>query len=520
MPPSPRLPERPAPRDPSPRPPERPAPRDPRARRTACAALASLALLLVLGALAAAAPAARAAGAGDGEEGSLTGAAFLAASAPGAARGEPLAIRVPAVDRALADRLEREGLDIAYRGRDYIEALARPADFERLEAFGLRWEPLERDLFPGGRAVSREGNLDPQYHTYLEMLAELQQLAADYPGICRLYDIGDAESRHWSWVNYSHEYDIWALRISDNPGIDEPEPCIVYDGRHHAREPVSTEIVLAIARHLCQNYASDPEIAFLVDHSEIWCVPMVNPDGHQWVEDVDVWWRKTLWDHDQDHLVESYEGIDPNRNYDWHWTLDAWNSETYGGPAPWSAREVAAMRDLHLAHRPAINPSFHSYGREVLYPFGYGVQPEPAVTEIAGQYASQIGYNLYQSTTAHGSSKDWAYGALGSASFTVETATTFIPGGAAMEAEVAQILPGSLWLAQRLHGASVRGVVVDSLIGIPLAATIHIPEIQGVYGGGELQDMRTEAATAFFCRPFPRSRSRSAPRAITARACR
>ncbi len=416
---------------------------------------------------------------------------------------EPAPVRVAPLAAGDFARIAAAGFDIAYQGTDYAEILTRESDLERLRAMGFAPEPLGRDLFPGARSGSREGNLDPQYHTFQEMLAELEALAATYPSLCRLYDIGDAESRHWTWSNYPHAYDIWAVRISDHPDRDEPEPCIVYDGRHHAREPVSTEIVLAIAQRLCEGYGIDPEITAIVDETEIWCVPMVNPDGHQWVEDHDPWWRKTLWDYDQDHLVDANEGIDANRDYDWHWYGGGWSDETYGGPYPWSAREAAALRDLLDRERAALNPSFHSYGEQVLYPFGYGVAPEPAVIEVSGEYAGRIGYALLQSTTTSGSSKDWAYGTTGAVSFTVETATDFIPTGVEMESVVAELLPGSLWLASRLHGPAIQGTVTDSLIGIPLAATIHIPEIQEFYGQGELEDMRTEAATGFFCRLRP-----------------
>jgi len=416
---------------------------------------------------------------------------------------EPQAVRVEGTTPADFQRLESHGFDIAFRGQGYAELLLRTGQEAELEELGYSWEPLGRDLFPGARAGSREGNMDPEYHTYLEMVAELQNLAATYPSICSFYDIGDTESTEYTWDNFSHQYEVWAVRISDNPNLDEPEPCIVYDGRHHAREPASTEVVLAVARHFCENYATDPDIAELVNTTEIWCVPMINADGHQWVEDIDPWWRKTLYDHNANHHVDDYEGIDPNRNYDWHWDPGTWSDDTYGGPTPFRAPEVATMRDLHNLHRPAINPSYHSYGEVLLYPFGYGVAPEPAVIEVAAAYANQVGYDLTQSTTAYGSSKDWLYGSIGAVSFTVETATEFIPSGPTMEAVVAQNLPAAIALCERLWGASVHGTVTDSIAGIPLAATIHIPEIMEVYGAGELWDMQTEASTGYYCRMRP-----------------
>ncbi len=463
--------------------------------------LASLALVLVLAmhlalSIAGAAPAEPAAGA-DRERFGLAGPSWTPRP------GEPRPVHVAPMTIEQIERVEAEGFDVAYRGDGYAEMLLREGQAARLAALGYSVTPLDRDLFPGARALGREGNLDPEYSTFAEMLAELQALASSYPSICQLYDIGDAESKEYTWDNYGQQYDVWAVRISDHPAFDEPEPTIVYDGRHHAREPVSTEIVLAVARHLCENYGSDPLITELVNRTEIWCVPMLNADGHQWVEDIDPWWRKTLYDHNGNHHVDNYEGIDLNRNYDWHWNPGSWSSETYGGPYPFRAPEAAAMRDLHIAHRPAINPSFHSYGEEILYPFGYGVTAEPAVVEVAGEYANRVGYDLWQSTTAYGSSKDWLYGTQGCASFTVETATTFIPSGPTMEAIVAQLLPGSIWLAERLWGPSIQGTVSDSITGMPLDATIHIPEIMGVYGNGELWDMPTEAATGYYCRMRP-----------------
>jgi carboxypeptidase T len=414
-------------------------------------------------------------------------------------------VRILAPTPELARSLESEGFDVTLALRDRLEVRIREGDLEKLAALGIAYEILDKDLIPGGRAATREGNLDPQYHTYAEMVSELLALEATYPDICKVYDIGDAQSMTYTWGNYSHQYDIWALRISDNPEIDEPEPCVVYDGRHHAREPVSTEIVLAVAAYYCENYGIYEIPTMTVDNTEIWIVPMVNPDGHQWVEDVDPWWRKNLYDYNQNQWVDDYEGIDPNRNYDWHWTGGSWYSETYGGPSPWSAPEVVSLRDLFEQHRTCLNASYHSYGEVVLYPFGYGVNPEPAVIEVATEFANRIGYDPERSTTAHGSSKDWAYGKIGAVSFTVETAEEFIPSGTQMQQIVEDLLPGSVWLATRASGPSVQGTVTDAVTGLPLAATIHIPEIQNFYGNGELWDMETESATGYFCRLRPQA---------------
>ncbi|MCK4305376.1 MAG: carboxypeptidase regulatory-like domain-containing protein [Candidatus Eisenbacteria sp.] len=429
----------------------------------------------------------------------------VATSPSMAASEEPTAVCVSGIDAGEIEELEQTGFDVAFWRDGYAEILASRADLDRLTELGYAWKPLDRDLFPGARAGLREGNMDPEYHTYQEMWDELLALEANYPEICKFYDIGDCLSKSYWWDNFSHEYDVFAVRISLHPDIDEPEPCIVYDGRHHAREPTTTELVMAIAYHFCENYGIDPEITDIVNTTEIWCVPMINADGHQWVEDIDPWWRKTLYDYNENHHVDNNEGIDPNRNYDWHWYAGSWSGQTYGGPYPWSAPCIVAMLDLHNLHRPAIHPTYHTYGEMIYYPFGYGVDPEPVVTDITAVYCFMTGYANLQSTTAHGSAKDWAYGTMGTTSFTVEIGTSFIPSGSTMLQDVALNLPASIWLATRLWGPSIQGTVTDSIAGIPLEATIYIPEIMGVYGGGELWDMKTEASTGYYCRMRPMS---------------
>ena len=71
---------------------------------------------------------------------------------------------------------------------------------------------------------------------------------------------------------------INALKISDNVQLEENEPAVLFLGCHHAREWISVEVPLLLARHLIQGYDSDPGIRRLVRESEIWIVPLVNPD--------------------------------------------------------------------------------------------------------------------------------------------------------------------------------------------------------------------------------------------------
>ena len=37
---------------------------------------------------------------------------------------------------------------------------------------------------------------------------------------------------------------IWAAKVSDNVGVDENEPEVLFDGLHHAREHISAEMTI------------------------------------------------------------------------------------------------------------------------------------------------------------------------------------------------------------------------------------------------------------------------------------
>ena len=75
---------------------------------------------------------------------------------------------------------------------------------------------------------------DSNYHDYAEMVAEIQQAAADHPSIFSLFSIGSSyEGRT-----------IWAGKISDNVATDENEPEVLFTHHQHAREHLTVEMAL------------------------------------------------------------------------------------------------------------------------------------------------------------------------------------------------------------------------------------------------------------------------------------
>jgi murein tripeptide amidase MpaA len=124
------------------------------------------------------------------------------------------------------------------------------------------------------------------------------------------------------------------------------------------------EVPLYVAKHLAENYATDPHIRDLVDQAEVWIVPLLNPDGLEYTIHFYRYWRKNMRDNEN----RTY-GVDPNRNYDYMWGNDNEGSSAisssyvYRGPAPFSEPETQAIRDLFAQRDFQVSINYHNYSQ-------------------------------------------------------------------------------------------------------------------------------------------------------------
>jgi hypothetical protein len=272
---------------------------------------------------------------------------------------------------------------------------------------------------------------DSRYHDYAEMSAEIAQVAAAHPGIVRRFAIGQSYQGRA----------LWAVKVSDNPNVDEKEPEVLLDGLHHAREHLTVEMALYVLRLLTNGYGSDSFITTLVDNREIFIVFALNPDGGEYDLTGSPYraWRKNR----QPNPGSSYVGTDLNRNYDYRWGCCGGSSGnpasiTYRGRAPFSAVEAQRMRDFVnsrvLGGRQQIRThiTFHTNGELILWPFGYTTANVPADMTVddhnafvaMGQDMAQLtGYAAKQSSDLYitdGDQIDWMYGLHRIFSYTFE----------------------------------------------------------------------------------------------------
>ena len=62
------------------------------------------------------------------------------------------------------------------------------------------------------------------------------------------------------------------------------KPQVLYTSIHHAREPMSLSQLIFYMWYLLENYDSDPEVQYILNNTELYFIPVVNPDGYLYNE--------------------------------------------------------------------------------------------------------------------------------------------------------------------------------------------------------------------------------------------
>lgn len=372
--------------------------------------------------------------------------------------------------------LPRDAEIVSDKPGEWVDVIIPTYQLQELSNLNLQYSIVIDDMEAYDAATSGS------YHTLAQIQTILQGIATNYSNIAKLYSIGTTyEGRS-----------IWCLEISDNPGHDEGKPGVFYMGVHHAREWPGAEICLYIANQLTSQYGTNSTITDLVNNRRIWIVPVVNPDGYYYCHDLGNDWRKN-----RDYFPQyGTYGVDNNRNYNGSCDGNAWgawgsiangeqthdpSNEVYTGPGPDSEQEDQAVTRMFLNNNISATISFHTYGEEVMWPWGYTGSHAPdntyltsvgqqiasriAVQSGSGTYTAHQSYGLYPTT---GDTCDYAYGygyyVQGRATFayTIEACNEFHPAASYLNQICAQNFNGAMYLLQEAQ--NIRDTVVPCVI--------------------------------------------------------
>lgn len=319
-----------------------------------------------------------------------------------------------------------------------------------------------------------ENNLESYtYYDYEKMTDLLQELESNHSNIMSLESIGKTyEGR-----------DLWMIKLSDNVSKIEEEPGVLFLGAHHGNEKPSYEVLIYFINYIVENYykqntdddqdgllnediidgfdndndglvdedPSEDRVREVINNTQIFLIPMVNPDGVEFGEEGSR--KNRVPNHGPFGFkkdVTSY-GVNLNRNYGYDWiyyylfpfnynlffTLED-NSFNYRGPYPFSENETKAIKNFVENNNIDISVSYHTYSEIIFYPWYHTskrTKDEKLFISI-GENISKI--NNYRLLTGSnyiiprfggtlGTVENWLYGKYRIIAFTIELCKTRVP---------------------------------------------------------------------------------------------
>ncbi|GAA5219729.1 M14 family metallopeptidase [Membranihabitans marinus] len=254
------------------------------------------------------------------------------------------------------------------------------------------------------------------YLTYEEIQSELRSMRSKYPHlISEIKSINQFKTYEGNTIDY--------VVIGNGQVSNSNKPNLLYTALHHAREPLSMQQMIYYMWYLLENYENDDKVGQIIDYSNLYFIPCVNPDGYIYNQSVAPagggMWRKNRRPISSQHI-----GVDLNRNYGYEWGYDNDGSsgdpgsEIYRGPSPFSEVETQAIKWFceNIDFDLALN--YHGFGDFLIYPWGYNGQSSASSTTYkslakALTFNKRILYGTSNETVLYntnGDSDDWMYG--------------------------------------------------------------------------------------------------------------
>jgi hypothetical protein len=232
------------------------------------------------------------------------------------------------------------------------------------------------------------------------------------------------------------EIPAYKVTLNAKRVADGARPAVLYNSTQHAREWIATEVERRLFSYVLRR-SDDPEMARILRTTELWFIPVVNPDGYDYTftSAANRLWRKNLRDNDGDGQTTTADGVDTNRNFPekWNWDLEGSSDdpadETFHGTGPASEPETQAIANFISRLHPVFQIDYHSFANLILYPEGWQVETPatdaPLLEALAGNsdnpavpgYDPEPGAQLY---TTNGDIVDDSYRRNRVLAYTVE----------------------------------------------------------------------------------------------------
>ncbi|MDT7799462.1 MAG: hypothetical protein QOI78_2895 [Actinomycetota bacterium] len=382
-------------------------------------------------------------------------ASLLGSSATAQPADTPVFWRVPATT-AQAAALTDAGFDVEEGDAGAVYVVGGQSVANRLRGLGYRptfFDTVYKELPVQANSLAAD-TFYGGYRTVTAHEAHLTSVAAAHPDLATKYTIGQS----WKKQQGQGGHDIQAICLTKKQTGDctlsttSKKPKFFLMAQIHARELSTGELAWRWIDYLADGYATDATAKSILDTTEVWVVPISNPDGVDIVAsggNSPKLQRKNA-NNTRGGCSGTTIGIDLNRNSTFKWGGDS-NSpcaETYQGASAGSEPEVKALESLARSIYPdqrgtgnndpapttakGTMITLHSYGNDIIIPWGFTQATSPndaQYRKLGAKYAASNGYlvGTNEETVGYdtsGTTDDFTYGELGVASVTFEVGSS------------------------------------------------------------------------------------------------
>ncbi|TSP68499.1 Carboxypeptidase D [Bagarius yarrelli] len=119
-----------------------------------------------------------------------------------------------------------------------------------------------------------------KYYNYTEFTHRIQRLAEKYPDICRLTSVGRSSGGR----------ELWVMRVTAHTNLLRKvleKPRVRYMGNIYRDDLLSRQVLIYFTDHLLSQYGSENRVTELVDTTDIYIIPSLNPDHFEEVGEGD-----------------------------------------------------------------------------------------------------------------------------------------------------------------------------------------------------------------------------------------
>lgn len=249
----------------------------------------------------------------------------------------------------------------------------------------------------------------PKYPTPEETAQRIQTAVAKYPQLAQMMSIGKSVKGR----------DLWVVKISKNVRVNDNRPEFKYIANMHGDEIVGRELMVLLIEDLLSNYGKDAYLTKLVDTTQIYILPSMNPDGAALAQRGNA----NFVDLNRDFPDFSEKGNDKN-------TLDG------------RALETQAIMKWQASRKFQLSANYHGGAEVVSLPYDTVPEKFPLADLINGlgvEYAANAPYigaskvfkggitNGYAWYEVNGGMQDWSWNWYKDLQITVEVSNQKYP---------------------------------------------------------------------------------------------